>query len=456
MDSLPLKGRVGIVTGGSRGIGGAVSTLLAEDGATVAVLGLPEDRARTEHLAARLNGAASRLHFYETDVGIYERCKEAVAAVLREHGRIDFLVNNAGITRDHTVRKMTVEEWQAVLQVNLSGPFFMIKAVLDTMLEQGFGRIVNVSSVVGVDRKLRAGELRRRESRADRIDEDGRARSRQAGHHGQRGRAGLHRHRHDEGDAVGSDRKRDRADAQAPARPTGRGRARGAVARSTKRPATSRARSTTSTADGTCDGRDVRTRSMAPEELSYGIDVTGLDPASLTDALRAVIADVMMDPMRMSTWLTGLGACRAERRRSTCCAAWAARPPPTPAIPRDDKRFAEPEWSTNPILAGLVEDYRARTQAALQLVDSARLPEATRRKARFAMQLMCDAFAPSNVPWLNPGVVKEATEIGRAEPRARSAKLPRTTSRTTAAIRAKSTAPASSWASTSPRRRDAS
>jgi acetoacetyl-CoA reductase len=149
VSSLPLKGRVGIVTGGSRGIGGAVSALLAEDGASVAVLGLPEDKARTRRLAAHLNGAASRLHFYETDVSVYERCREAVAAVLGEHGRIDYLVNNAGITRDHTVRKMTIDEWEAVLQVNLSGPFFMIKAVLDAMLEGGFGRIVNVSSVVG-------------------------------------------------------------------------------------------------------------------------------------------------------------------------------------------------------------------------------------------------------------------------------------------------------------------
>jgi acetoacetyl-CoA reductase len=138
------------VTGGSRGIGGAISTLLARDGAMVAVLGLPEDRARTRRLAGRLNGAAPRLHFYETDVGIYDRCREAVASVLREHGRIDFLVNNAGITRDHTIRNMTVEEWEAVLQVNLSGPFFMIKAVLETMLNQEYGRIVNVSSVVGV------------------------------------------------------------------------------------------------------------------------------------------------------------------------------------------------------------------------------------------------------------------------------------------------------------------
>jgi NAD(P)-dependent dehydrogenase (short-subunit alcohol dehydrogenase family) len=149
VDSLSLSGRVGVVTGGARGIGGAISTLLAQDGATVAVLGLPDDRERAVHLAARLNGAASRIHFYQSDVGIYDECREAAEKVVREHGRIDFLVNNAGITRDHTVRKMTVEEWQAVLQVNLSGPFFMIKAVLETMLEQGFGRIVNVSSVVG-------------------------------------------------------------------------------------------------------------------------------------------------------------------------------------------------------------------------------------------------------------------------------------------------------------------
>jgi len=149
VDSLPLKDHVGIVTGGSRGIGGAISTLLAKDGANVAVLGLPEDRDRTQTLASLLNGASPRIHFYETNVSVYDRCKEAVNQVLAHHGRIDFLVNNAGITRDRTVRKMSVEEWEAVLQVNLSGPFFMIKAVLDTMLAQGFGRIVNISSVVG-------------------------------------------------------------------------------------------------------------------------------------------------------------------------------------------------------------------------------------------------------------------------------------------------------------------
>ena len=149
MSNLPLEKRVAVVTGGSRGIGGAISRLLAQDGATVAVLGLPIDRERTENLRVSLNGSAARVHFYEGDVGVFAECRRAVDEVVRQHGRVDYLINNAGITRDHTVRKMTEEEWQAVLQVNLSGPFFMIKAVLDTMVAQGFGRIVNISSVVG-------------------------------------------------------------------------------------------------------------------------------------------------------------------------------------------------------------------------------------------------------------------------------------------------------------------
>jgi polyhydroxyalkanoate synthase len=147
---------------------------------------------------------------------------------------------------------------------------------------------------------------------------------------------------------------------------------------------------------------------VAPEELQYGIDITGLDPGSLTDALRAVITDVMTDPIRMSTWLASFAL--AEQNVGLNMLRRFAGETPAATAFQGDKRFAEPEWKENPILAGVVEDYRARTDAALQLVDSARLPEATRRKARFAMQLMCDAFAPSNIPWLNPGVVKEATE----------------------------------------------
>lgn len=145
-----MAGRVGIVTGGARGIGGAITKSLAGDGAMVAVIGLEADRDRTERLRGSLNGSAENVVFYEGDVGEYDRCRMAVDAILERHGRIDFLVNNAGITADHTIRKMTVEEWNAVLQVNLSGPFFMIKTVIDKMIEQNYGRIVNISSVVGL------------------------------------------------------------------------------------------------------------------------------------------------------------------------------------------------------------------------------------------------------------------------------------------------------------------
>jgi len=148
---------------------------------------------------------------------------------------------------------------------------------------------------------------------------------------------------------------------------------------------------------------------IAPEELNYGIDVAGLDFASLTDSLRAVIADAMADPLRMSTWLTGLAL--AEQNVGLNMLRRLGGETPAPVF-SGDKRFSEPEWSANPMLAGFVEDYQARTNAALQLVDSARLPATTRNKARFAMQLMCDAFSPSNIPWLNPGVLKEATDTG--------------------------------------------
>jgi len=129
-----MDGRIGIVTGGARGIGAATSRLLAGDGATVAIFGLAGDRARADDVRVGLDGAASRVDFYEADVGDFDACRRGVAAVHARFGRIDFLVNNAGITADHTVRNMAVEEWLAVLRVNLSGPFYMMKTVIDHMI----------------------------------------------------------------------------------------------------------------------------------------------------------------------------------------------------------------------------------------------------------------------------------------------------------------------------------
>jgi len=149
MTFCSLSDRVGIVTGGARGIGAAITRTLTADGATVVVMGLEADASRTESLKASLNGSADRVMFLEGDVAQPDACRRVVEGVLENYGRIDFLVNNAGIVMDHTVRKMTVDEWQKVLQVNLSGPFFMMKAVLDHMTQRRYGRIVNISSVVG-------------------------------------------------------------------------------------------------------------------------------------------------------------------------------------------------------------------------------------------------------------------------------------------------------------------
>jgi len=86
------------------------------------------------------------------------------------------------------------------------------------------------------------------------------------------------------------------------------------------------------------------------------------------------------------------------------------------ASPNGDRRFADTGWNQNPLLAGVLEEYLARSRAAMSLVETSRLPEATKRKAKFAMQLLNDAFAPSNVPWMNPVVVKEAMNTGGASP----------------------------------------
>jgi NAD(P)-dependent dehydrogenase (short-subunit alcohol dehydrogenase family) len=146
-----LTERVAIITGGARGIGAAVARKLLADGGTVAITGLPSDQERAATLRASLQPElAERLSFHQGDVGEFADCERVVAEVIAKRGHVDILVNNAGITQDKTIRKMTIAEWEAVLRVNLSGPFYMTKAVFGHMLDRGFGRIVNMSSVVGL------------------------------------------------------------------------------------------------------------------------------------------------------------------------------------------------------------------------------------------------------------------------------------------------------------------
>jgi acetoacetyl-CoA reductase len=141
-----FDGKVALVTGGTRGIGAAITTHLARNGARVAA-GYSKDRETAEKLQAELG--ADKVSLFQGRVDQTDDCDRVVREVLERFGRIDFLVNNAGITVDKTVRRMTADDWHNVLNVNLFGSFAMIKSVLEHMIERGSGRIVNISSVIG-------------------------------------------------------------------------------------------------------------------------------------------------------------------------------------------------------------------------------------------------------------------------------------------------------------------
>ena len=143
-----LTGRVVIVTGGTRGIGAAISRRLAARGATVAAA-YGANRDRAEQFQSELAEAGKPVSIHRGDVSGAEDCRRIVGEVTDRHGRIDVLVNNAGITSDGLITKQTEQDWRNVIDTNLSGPFFMCQAALGPMVEQGAGRIVNVSSIVG-------------------------------------------------------------------------------------------------------------------------------------------------------------------------------------------------------------------------------------------------------------------------------------------------------------------
>jgi NAD(P)-dependent dehydrogenase (short-subunit alcohol dehydrogenase family) len=143
-----LTGRVVIVTGGTRGIGAAISRGLASDGAIVASV-YASNQQRAEEFQTELARAGKRSSVHHADVSSADDCRRVIAEVIALHGRLDVLVNNAGITSDRLVAKMTEDEWRKVIDTNLAGPFFMAQSALAAMVEQGSGRIVNVSSIIG-------------------------------------------------------------------------------------------------------------------------------------------------------------------------------------------------------------------------------------------------------------------------------------------------------------------
>ena len=143
-----FEGRVALVTGGARGIGAAITEALLDSGASVAA-GYSRGKESAEKFASRMSGKGGKISIHQGRVDELDDCNRVVKEVMDRFGRIDFLINNAGITVDKTVRKMTVDDWRQVLDVNLLGAFQMTKAVLEHMIERGSGRIVNISSVIG-------------------------------------------------------------------------------------------------------------------------------------------------------------------------------------------------------------------------------------------------------------------------------------------------------------------
>jgi acetoacetyl-CoA reductase len=139
-----MSGQIALVTGGIRGIGRAISERLANRGVKVAAGYSGNKEAAQTFLEEHPDGSV-----HQGNIGSQEDCERVINEVLDTYGRLDILVNNAGITADKTVRKMTTEDWDRVVQVNLSGAFYLSRAILQHMLDRGYGRIINISSIIG-------------------------------------------------------------------------------------------------------------------------------------------------------------------------------------------------------------------------------------------------------------------------------------------------------------------
>ncbi|HEX2242275.1 MAG TPA: beta-ketoacyl-ACP reductase [Gammaproteobacteria bacterium] len=144
---IDLTGKVALVTGGTGGIGDAICRELADVGCRVATNYRNEEKARK--WAQQCQDDGYDIPAYKSDVSDFKACEELVKTVESEIGPIDILVNNAGITKDVTLRKMTFEQWSAVININLNSVFNLTRHVIEGMTSRGFGRVINISSING-------------------------------------------------------------------------------------------------------------------------------------------------------------------------------------------------------------------------------------------------------------------------------------------------------------------
>jgi 3-oxoacyl-[acyl-carrier protein] reductase len=143
-----LSGKSALVTGGARGIGKAICLSLAKQGADIAFIDVGRQEV-ADATVAEIEALGRKALYIPADVTDPEACVKAVGACVEKFGKVDILVNNAGITRDDLIMRMPIEDWKKVLEVNLFGAFYMIKAAIRPMLKARGGRIINMSSVSG-------------------------------------------------------------------------------------------------------------------------------------------------------------------------------------------------------------------------------------------------------------------------------------------------------------------
>lgn len=145
---MRLKDKVTIITGGAKGIGKATALLLLREGARVVVADY--ERVAGETLVKKMEELGGEGLFYPVDVTDEQQTQAMVDTVVEKFGRVDILINNAGITSDGLLTKISAEQWEKVIAVNLTGVFNCTKAVAPVMIAQGYGRVINASSVVGL------------------------------------------------------------------------------------------------------------------------------------------------------------------------------------------------------------------------------------------------------------------------------------------------------------------
>ena len=144
---MSLSGRVALVTGASQGIGRACALKLAESGAAVAVAARNQEK--LNEVVRQINASGGKASAFPVDVADEEQIKTAFKAVLSQFGKIEILVNNAGITRDQLVMRMKRADWDAVINTNLTSAYLCVQQAIGSMLKQRWGRIINVTSIFG-------------------------------------------------------------------------------------------------------------------------------------------------------------------------------------------------------------------------------------------------------------------------------------------------------------------